>query len=465
MNVFVEVTVVFQGGRRVTTVAVEDVQVPRTSVGEVIASALVQVDVPVRPQDCQVLWQTTPLALETPLERVLELQRAEPPGAIQPLELTVICPDRQTEAAAPPIEVMHTETTIVLAAPPPPPAAPAPGAPVAAAPPPPPAARPAAAPAAASPPPRADSEVEPTRSEESRSRAFSREAADEDEDSDDEDLDDEDYDDEDEDDSSEFELDLGAEEEEEPATARRAPVRARKKRAATPAKAKAKTRVSVPKMEEAPTPVIQRHATVRYYSRMNPNRIYPLMVALTKKALQQLAQKDVGQVGKKVKMKVGAALEIEPVLPGCECYPPRQKVRVDQSDIKAEFHVVPRMIGEVPAAKVVLYENGEKLTELPLNVRVSNPLFVTMTAGATLLIPFLSATMKHFHVDFESQLQNGFDAYLVAARAALIVLRPEVLAGILLLLTGLVYLMLRPRQRDAFWDITSEGGKPIPTKG
>jgi hypothetical protein len=65
-------------------------------------------------------------------------------------------------------------------------------------------------------------------------------------------------------------------------------------------------------------------------------------------------------------------------------------------------------------------------------------------------------------MDFESQLQDGFDAYLVVARWALASLRPEVLAGILVGLTALVWLFLRPRQRDAFWDIDEKGGEALP---
>jgi hypothetical protein len=498
-DLLVEITVIARSIRRVSTVPVDEGRLATTLVGDVVAQTLAEVGVLVRPESCTITWKTMTLQPATPLAQVFDLQRESSPDAGRSLALTVICPGGEAEIAPGSVlELTRTETTVVLAAlpPPAPVASPPADAPVAAKPPPPP-----AAPAPAAAKSEEDSEFEltldeegglapleeeapaaegdkdifeetdfdvPALEEESTSEGVSledrdkREVAsaaleeeeadeDEDEDSGEEDLDDEDFDDEDEEEA-----------EEERAAPRRATIR--KRRMPAP-RARAKAKVSVRKKEEAAAPVIQRHATVRYYSRMNPNRIYPLMVALTKKALQQIAQKDVGQVGKKVKMKVGAALEIEPVLPGCECYPPRQKVRVDQGDIKAEFHVVPRMIGQVPAAKVVIYENGEKLTELPLNVRVSNPLFVTMAAGATLLVPFVSATMKHYHVDFESQLQNGFDAYLVAARAALILLRPEVLAGILLALTGLLYLILRPRQRDAFWDITPEGARPTPAKG
>jgi hypothetical protein len=35
-------------------------------------------------------------------------------------------------------------------------------------------------------------------------------------------------------------------------------------------------------------------------------------------------------------------------------------------------------------------------------------------------------------------------------------LTPEVLGGLLLVLTLLMYLWFRPRQRDVFWDITEK---------
>src|SRR5205823_7692293 len=62
---------------------------------------------------------------------------------------------------------------------------------------------------------------------------------------------------------------------------------------------------------------VERHATVRYYSQMNPQRVYPLLVILSKQELQEIRKKHVKQAASgPLRVAKKQPLEIEPLLPG-----------------------------------------------------------------------------------------------------------------------------------------------------
>jgi tetratricopeptide (TPR) repeat protein len=104
----------------------------------------------------------------------------------------------------------------------------------------------------------------------------------------------------------------------------------------------------------------------------------------------------------------------------------------------------------------VLRQDGVVLAEVPLTMRVVKQ-GVTLFLGAlSLLLPLALMVLKHFRLDFESQLEDGFGLYAAAAHWAVRSLSPEALMGLLLAATGGAYFWLRPRKRDVFWDIKPE---------
>src|SRR5262249_24523976 len=66
--------------------------------------------------------------------------------------------------------------------------------------------------------------------------------------------------------------------------------------------------------EEAVAPAkrkaTERQATIRYYSRMNPQRTYPLLVVLSKKDLLAIRQKHVSEAKRQVQVQPDAPVEI-----------------------------------------------------------------------------------------------------------------------------------------------------------
>src|SRR5262249_1806222 len=84
-----------------------------------------------------------------------------------------------------------------------------------------------------------------------------------------------------------------------------------------------------PRKARAEGKLINRQATVRYYNQMNPMKTYPLLVVISKKELEKIRQAHVDQkTGGSFKVEKDSVVEIEPILPGCNCYPPKREVRI-----------------------------------------------------------------------------------------------------------------------------------------
>lgn len=200
---------------------------------------------------------------------------------------------------------------------------------------------------------------------------------------------------------------------------------------------------------------VDRRATVRFYQRMNPERLFPLLVVLSEKTIQEVVRRGVAQKQSKAfQVAEDSLVEIEPILPGCDCYPPREQVRVTRGEMTANFWVVPHVLGRLMHARVVVRQDGQVLAEVPLEARVVKQSLTMLLGALSLVLPFGLLLLKQMHLDFESQMQDGFGLYAQAAGFLLGALTPELLTGLLLAATGIMYLALRPRKRDVFWDVT-----------
>jgi hypothetical protein len=222
--------------------------------------------------------------------------------------------------------------------------------------------------------------------------------------------------------------------------------------------------VSVTPAAAKPRPV-ERWATVRYYERMNPDRLYPLLVVLSKAEVERIAQRQVAQAQSQAfRVEAGSVVEIEPILPGCECYPPAAQVTITEGEARAEFYVAPHVLGRIMKARVVVRQEGRTLAEVPLDARVSRQALTWAMAGLSLVLPFVLMLLKHFHLDFETQREEGFGLYAQLAGWLIGWLTPELLTLLLLAATATLYFCLRPRQRDLFWDVTF-GANSLPDTG
>lgn len=205
-------------------------------------------------------------------------------------------------------------------------------------------------------------------------------------------------------------------------------------------------------------PNLKRHATVRYYRRMNPECLYPLMVLVTRKAIEEVKADRLGQQSvSSVTIRAADPVEIEPLLPGCDCVPPRIVARLESGDLSAVFRVLPRAVGRLEGATVVIRQDHAVIAAIPLEMRVSRKLWAVLLGVATFVLPAISALLKHFGLDFETQAGRGFDVYLAVARVIFDQLSPSVLTAVLGVCTGLVWWSCRPRAEDVFWDLGIAG--------
>ncbi len=200
--------------------------------------------------------------------------------------------------------------------------------------------------------------------------------------------------------------------------------------------------------------VVQRQATVRFYSRMNPDRVFPFLVILSEKMIEKIIQKHVGQQASgPFKVKKHVPVEVEPILPGCVCYPPKVTTRVGKETTTLTFHVVPHVLGKVTGAKVLIRQDHEVLAEIELDIRVVQRTWLLVSSFLTFLLPFGSSIAQYYHLDFASQLEDGFNLYLTLAHLILAQVTPLTLTVILAAATFVCYWFTRPKREDRFGEI------------
>jgi sec-independent protein translocase protein TatA len=211
-------------------------------------------------------------------------------------------------------------------------------------------------------------------------------------------------------------------------------------------------------LEEEDSPPRTHRATVRYYSRMNPQRVYPLLVLITRDLIEQVHKKHTDQrTSNPFAIDAGTPVEIEPILPGCDCHPPRVVTRLGQGDMTLTFRVVPRVLGKVDGAVVCIRQDHASLAEIELKAKVVKQTWVALAGLGTFLLPGLSAVMKHFGLDFETQKEQGFSLYLAIAQLVFDRVSPYALTALLGVATALLWWLTRPHSRDVFWDIRKVG--------
>jgi hypothetical protein len=204
----------------------------------------------------------------------------------------------------------------------------------------------------------------------------------------------------------------------------------------------------------AAAPTAEREATARYYNRMNPQRVYPLLVVISKQMIERAAGSGVDQKSSgPFKVALDAAIEIEPVLPGCYCYPPRATTRLGDNDVTLTFHVVPHVLGEVTGACIRVRQDHYDLTTIDLDMKVVQRTSVLLAGALTIGLPLVSSLARHFRFDVGGRSE---DVLLLAMSTIVNYVPPYALMGGLAFVTLLAYWLTRARSKDAFFEV-----KPI----
>jgi hypothetical protein len=126
----------------------------------------------------------------------------------------------------------------------------------------------------------------------------------------------------------------------------------------------------------------QRRFQVRYYRRMRPQRVYPLVVEA------------VGQSGG----RAGAStVLVRPVIPGALVTPPEAELDVSQARPQAVFHVAPLARGKLPQARVEIRSHGQLVQAINLPVTAATQCLTWWLAVLTILIPAFLITATRYH--------------------------------------------------------------------
>lgn len=199
-----------------------------------------------------------------------------------------------------------------------------------------------------------------------------------------------------------------------------------------------------------PQPV-RRHATVRYYRRILPNRLYPLLVVLSAEQLRSLARDELEQAATDgLVVRAEEPLTIEPVLPGCTVYPPRIDVRIGGDEVtQADFRVLSLLQGgRLDGAAVVIRQGGVELATIPLRIRVGKPTVAWLFALGSMIAP---AALEYFKLDVQTQVEHSFTGYADLAQQVLAAPWWAWSAGFVVLALVAAW-WTWPRQ-DTFWNV------------
>ena len=224
--------------------------------------------------------------------------------------------------------------------------------------------------------------------------------------------------------------------------------------------------ISNPRLKEEPTKktaepnlteTSETRLTVRYYSTMNPEMVFPLTVTLSSKIVERIKSKKISQdTSNKFKFKVHESLEIEPMIPGCQCYPPKQGIMLN-GDASITFYVAPQVVGKIEGAYVRVLQNHIELEKVNLRLRVKKKNLVLLSGFAAFLLPGISTLLKLYDLDFENQKAQGFSMYISLLQFAFDYLSPWSLMACLCGITTITWLWATPSEEELFWDMKKVG--------
>lgn len=213
--------------------------------------------------------------------------------------------------------------------------------------------------------------------------------------------------------------------------------------------------------EQNPKENSETRLTVRYYSTMNPEMMFPLTVTFSPKIIERIKSKKISQVASnKFKFNVHESLKIEPMIPGCQCYPPKQTIMLNE-DASITFYVAPQVVGKIQGAFVRVLQNNIELEKVKLQVQVKKKTLVILSGFATFLLPGISTILKLYDLDFENQKAQGFSMYITLMRFVFDYLSPWALMAGLCGITTVSWLWATPREEELFWDMKKVGPEEI----
>src|SRR5262249_19510874 len=136
--------------------------------------------------------------------------------------------------------------------------------------------------------------------------------------------------------------------------------------------------------DAGPTPGPKADVKVRFYSRMNLQRVYPLIVEVPRAS------------GKTAPVSSVDPVVVRPVIPGALVSPAEQRLDVSKPGSQVTFQVTPLARGRLPGARVELQQPGQPVHALPLAMKAVTQRLTWILLALTFLLP-LGLLWAHYN--------------------------------------------------------------------
>lgn len=197
----------------------------------------------------------------------------------------------------------------------------------------------------------------------------------------------------------------------------------------------------------------QTRATVRYYSRMNPEKVFPLVV-LFSDTLFKFPKNELFDQKSSEELTINnkTPVEIEPIIPGCLFFPQRQSVFVSKNTHVA-FYLVPLVVGDLKGAVIEIRQGQINLSSIQLDIQVTKRTFALAMAYAAFVMPAFSIGLKFLNLDFDSQKSSEYQDYQKIIKFFFVWLPPWLLFVFFGIIFLVFWFLTKPEQQEEFWTL------------
>ena len=201
--------------------------------------------------------------------------------------------------------------------------------------------------------------------------------------------------------------------------------------------------------------IIKRMATVRYFSQMNPGKVFPLSVRFTKEKLQEWHTRAVSQVTGDEAIAVRADdpfLTVRPNFPGCHVSPAEQVVDLSAEESGATFSVSPYAAGWMKDAAVEMVYHDAIVQTIQTPFRITTQKLSRAAAALSFLSPAYMMGLQAAGLDPTSQAKQGFPLLANMANGVGGLTNLGLLCGaVMLTAAGIFYWMMKPKKSDPLY--------------
>jgi hypothetical protein len=136
--------------------------------------------------------------------------------------------------------------------------------------------------------------------------------------------------------------------------------------------------------DAGPVPGPRADVKVRFYSKMNLQRVYPLVVEVPRAS------------GKAAPASSVDPVVVRPVIPGAFVVPAEQRLDVSKPGAQVTFQVTPLARGRLPGARLELHQPGQAVQTLPLGMKTVTQRMTWVLLALTFLLP-LGLLWAHYN--------------------------------------------------------------------